>query len=322
MNQNIPEDKLYDLLVTLGIEVSSQTARHYLCLCPFHENNDSPAFEIDKVSGLWLCFSSACGAKGNLTQLVERIQGGRVPELNRVLKKMNQDKSLRSDVEQELANLLGGDEPTEDWEKILENVDVDYNSPNWETRLQYLVERGFLKSTLQSFEVGYSNSKQRIVIPVRDEAFRLVGLIGRATDPNKQPKYLYSDNMPKRGILFNLCHAKTYKDVIIVEGSVDCMSVYQAGFPNVVAALGSSFSENQADLVNRHFVDVIIFADDDEAGRGLGRQIVDKCPRRNLYFAQYSNGKKDPGEMTTEEIRYAIENKRSHVEVMFEELFK
>lgn len=311
------ENELYELIIDLGVNVQSQTHTHYLCLCPFHENHDSAAFEISKENGLWLCFNHGCGAKGNLPQLVERLSGEKSSNFSRVMRLMGQNRGMQTDVMKELAGIFGDKPEREEWdEEILEKLRVDYDTDDVQ-KLDYLLERGFAKETLRSFEVGYSALKKRIVVPVRTEDYRLVGVIGRTTSNEVQPRYLYSDNMPKKDLLFNLCRAKTFNSVIIVEGSLDCMRVHQAGFPNVVAVLGSAFSDTQASLVNKYFLDVIIFGDNDDAGHGLGKQIEAKCPRRNLYFAEYPEGKNDPGEMNTEEITWALENKSSQLERLF-----
>lgn len=315
---------LLDLIESLGIHIVSQTAQHYLCLCPFHDNTGSPAFEIDKESGLWLCFNQACGERGNLKSLIAKLNPEAVSSnLTRMVDQIHQDKYHKIDVVREMQEIFGENKEAEiDWSDIVESLSVNYDDEKEvNEKLSYMVERGFSRHTLRHFEVGWSAKKGRIVIPVRNENFKLVGIIGRAVDPERKPKYLYSDGLPKKGILFNLPYAKTYKSVIVCEGSLDCMNIYQAGFPNVVAALGAHMTETQGDLINRYFLDVIIFPDNDAAGKALGESIAHHCSSRNIYYAQYPEGIKDPGEMTSEQIKLAIENKRSQLDMIFGTMF-
>lgn len=313
-------DDLEIIIEDLGVDISSQTTEHFLCYCPFHVNLNTPSFEIAKANGLWLCFNESCGARGNLEQLVQKL-GGDSLSIGKTLAQVKANYKQNRDVNAEFQKIFFDKIDQVDWTEKVDSLVVNYDTEDI-NKLKYMLDRGFNPSTLRQFEVGFSSKKNRIVIPVRNESFKLVGVIGRAISEDKKPKYLYSDNLPKKGILFNLCHAKTYRQVIIVEGSLDAIKVHQAGYANVVASLGSGFSEQQAELINRYFLDVIIFGDNDDAGRGLGEQIVERCSRRNLFYAQYPEGIKDPGEMTEDQICTAIETKRNHLDVLFERFFK
>ena len=83
--------------------------------------------------------------------------------------------------------------------------------------------------------MGSQRKKNRVVIPVRDQRYKLIGFIGRATDENQEPRYLYNKGFKRADVLFNIQNAKYFDSCIIVEGSTDAMAIYQAGFPNVVA---------------------------------------------------------------------------------------
>lgn len=270
-----------------------------------------------------MCFNQSCGAKGNLPQLVNRLDPSASKNVTRWIKEKKAERAALTDIEQVLAEELGlNTKKEEDWTEMVDSLQVNYdNKTEVESKLGYMVDRGFYPSTLRHFEVGWSDKKRRIVVPVRNENFKMVGVIGRAVDADRQPKYLYSDNLPKKGMLFNLCHAKTHKSVIVVEGSLDAMKVHQAGFPNVVAALGANCSDQQGQLFNRYFVDIIIFGDNDDAGKALGESVAHHCANRNIYYAKYPDGTSDPGGMTDEQIRWAVDNKESQIDVMFGRFF-
>lgn len=308
---------ILDVLEDLGIDVSGETASQYLCYCPFHENTDSPAFAIDKKDGLWLCFNASCGAKGNLKQLIEKITGNvEDSAYDRLLAKLKVSRKSSSALLQELDEILYGPKEVEDeWtEEKLSELDLSFEATN------YMLERGFNPETLDAFEVGWSEKKKRIVIPVRDEKYKLVGVIGRTTDPEEKLRYLYSAGMPKKEILFNLARAKAYTSVILVEGSLDAMKVHQAGYPNVCAILGSAYSEAQAHLVHQYFDEITVFSDNDQAGYGVVNQVVMRSPRKKIYVANYKEGQTDPGSMSDDEIKDAIVSRVSYLELLIDTL--
>jgi DNA primase len=87
------------------------------------------------------------------------------------------------------------------------------------------------------------------------------------------------------------------------------MFVHQAGFPHTVATLGAMVSEKQMKIIRKFFDSIIIFSDNDEAGEAMRRGIIEMCRGKDLSFASIPPGLKDPGEMTSNEIKEAINNK-------------
>jgi DNA primase len=162
---------------------------------------------------------------------------------------------------------------------------------------------------MRHFEVGFSIEKNRVVIPVRSHNYELVGLIGRAIESTQQPRYLYNKGFKRADVLFNIHNAKNYNSVIVVEGSVDCMFVHQAGYPNVVATLGAAVSKNQGNMIRRFFDKVILFCDNDEAGMAMRCAMIEMCRGKEISVARIPEGVKDPAEMTKEQIAEAINNK-------------
>jgi len=121
----------------------------------------------------------------------------------------------------------------------------------------------------------YSKFRNRVMFPITNDAGKIIAFTGRtlATDEKAGPKYL---NSPETGIyskgrvLFNLAHAKEairkLDYAILVEGQMDCISVYAAGFHNVIASSGTAFTELQAKLLGRFTKNVIVNFDPDTAG--------------------------------------------------------
>jgi DNA primase len=121
----------------------------------------------------------------------------------------------------------------------------------------------------------YSKFRNRVMFPIASEAGRVIAFTGRtlSADEKAGPKYL---NSPETGIyskskvLFNLSHAKEairkLDYAILVEGQMDCISVFAAGFHNVIASSGTAFTELQAKLLGRFSKNVVVNFDPDTAG--------------------------------------------------------
>jgi len=121
----------------------------------------------------------------------------------------------------------------------------------------------------------YSKFRNRIMFPISNENGKIIAFTGRtlATDEKSGPKYLNSPETPiysKSRVLYNLDRAKEAVRklgyVIIVEGQMDCIAVYSAGFHNVAASSGTAFTETQVRLLGRFSKDIVVNFDPDTAG--------------------------------------------------------
>jgi DNA primase len=121
----------------------------------------------------------------------------------------------------------------------------------------------------------YSKFRNRVMFPISSEAGKVIAFTGRtlATDEKSGPKYLNSPETPiysKSRVLFNLDLAKEwikkFDYAILVEGQMDCISVYAAGFQNVIASSGTAFTELQAKLLGRFSKNAVVNFDPDTAG--------------------------------------------------------
>jgi DNA primase len=121
----------------------------------------------------------------------------------------------------------------------------------------------------------YSKFRNRVLFPIANDQGKVIAFTGRtlSTDEKSGPKYLNSPETAiysKSRVLFNLDHAKEairkLDYAILVEGQMDCISVYAAGFHNVIASSGTAFTELQARLLGRFSKNVIVNFDPDTAG--------------------------------------------------------
>ncbi len=122
---------------------------------------------------------------------------------------------------------------------------------------------------------AYSRFRNRVMFPICNESGKVIAFTGRtlSTDDKAGPKYLNSPETPiysKSRVLFNLDKAKDairkLDYAILVEGQMDCISVFNAGFHNVIASSGTAFTEPQARLLARFSKNVVVNFDPDTAG--------------------------------------------------------
>lgn len=121
----------------------------------------------------------------------------------------------------------------------------------------------------------YSRFRNRIMFPICSETGKVIAFSGRslASDEKAGPKYLNSPETAiysKSRVLFNLDRAREairkLDYAILVEGQMDCISVFAAGFQNVIATSGTAFTEAQARLLGRYSKNVLVNFDPDAAG--------------------------------------------------------
>ncbi len=121
----------------------------------------------------------------------------------------------------------------------------------------------------------YSKFRNRAMFPIANDQGKVIAFTGRTlcTDEKAGPKYLNSPETAiysKSRVLFNSDNAKEairkLDYSILVEGQMDCISVYAAGFHNVIASSGTAFTELQAKLLGRFSKNVVVNFDPDTAG--------------------------------------------------------
>lgn len=130
---------------------------------------------------------------------------------------------------------------------------------------------------------GYDRFRNRLMIPIEDDRGRVVAFGGRTLDPDGQPKYLNSPETPlfhKGSMVFNFHRAREPAhrsgQAIVVEGYLDAIAVWQAGIGNVVAALGTAFTEEQVARLWRLAPEPVICFDGDAAGIAAAHRAVDR----------------------------------------------
>ena len=188
---------------------------------------------------------------------------------------------------------------------------MGYASNSSNELLRFLKEQGFTEEELlascligKSARGYYDKFRNRLMIPIRDERGRFIAFGGRVLDDSK-PKYINSpENIvySKGRNLFGLNVAREgvhgpLKRLLIVEGYMDAISLYQRGITNVVASLGTALTDSQGRLLRRNTEQVILGYDADGAGQQAiirGMEIL-KSMDIDIRILQIS-GAKDPDE--------------------------
>lgn len=237
----------------------------------------------------------------------------RVPESNfdteesirKKKKRDNMAKILLDSARFYLKNLYSGDERADaHWEYIAKRglspttvkkfglgASLDFNSLP-----EYLAGKGYFREDLIDSGVLASSEKNnrlydslggRLIFPIINAFDEVVGFGGRVMEKTKFAKYKNTKEtllFDKSKTLYNVNLLKKLKreqpinEVIIVEGYMDTISLYQAGFKNVVASMGTSLTKDQARLIKRYTDNVLISYDGDFAGQKAdlrGLEILD-----------------------------------------------
>lgn len=130
---------------------------------------------------------------------------------------------------------------------------------------------------------SYDRFRGRLMIPIQDERGRVVAFGGRTLDPDGMPKYLNSPETPlfhKGVMLFNAHRARepAFKagQAVVVEGYLDAIALWQAGIRQVVATLGTAFTEDQVMRLWKFAPEPVVCFDGDVAGVSAAHRAIDR----------------------------------------------
>jgi DNA primase len=162
----------------------------------------------------------------------------------------------------------------------------------------YYSGRKITESSVRKFSLGYSEKRDMVTIPVHSPDGILVGFVGRSVEGKD---FQNTPKLPKSKVLFNLHRIKASKTVYVVESSFDAIRLDQCGLA-AVATLGSNVSNIQTDLLKKYFNDIIVIADNDEAGGNMVSKLQDRLASR-VSVINLDKQYKDIGDMEDEGIK-------------------
>ena len=315
--------------------ILKRSGRNFFGLCPFHKEK-SPSFSVSPDKQIFHCFGCGVGGNViHFVSKIENINFRETIELlaNRANITLP---TLSYNYEDDRKAMLKAKvyEINEIAAKFYHEI---LYKPTSKVAQEYIKKRKLDNRTLKSFLIGYSGNfdelykllkskgfkdeeilasslvnradngvfidrfRKRLMIPIQDTTGRFIAFGGRVLDDSK-PKYINSpENIvySKGRNLFGLNIAKKgdTKRIIIVEGYMDAISLYQRGITNVVASLGTALTEQQGRLLRKNSEQVIIGYDADGAGQAAtlrGMDILQNmgCDIRVLQIY----GAKDPDE--------------------------
>lgn len=342
----------------------TRKGRNYFGLCPFH-NEKSPSFSVSPDRQIFHCFG--CGVGGNTYTFLMKIEGiGFKEAIEQLAEKANIQlptiQNAEENAKEELkAKVYKINQFTAEF--YYQNL----YKPTAKNAQEYVKKRKLTQNTLETFKIGFSGKydelykslktqgfgekeilesglvikndkgqfidmyRNRLMIPICDIRGRVIAFGGRVLDDSK-PKYINSpENVvySKGRHLFGLNVAKKdcSKKLLIVEGYMDAISLYQRGITNVVAALGTALTEQQGWLLRKSTEQVILGFDADTAGQtaiARSMEILQKmgCDMRVLQI----DGAKDPDEFVLKfgegRFKLAMDNAISLVEFKVKSLSK
>ncbi len=129
----------------------------------------------------------------------------------------------------------------------------------------------------------YDRFRKRIMFPIANESGRVIAFTARTLETGEKAgaKYINSPETPlysKSLVLFNLDKARAairqMEFALLVEGQMDCISVYLRGIQNVIATSGTAFTEQQVALLRRHTSQVVVNFDPDAAGSSAAEKSI------------------------------------------------
>lgn len=306
-----------DLLRSTGARNATLSGEEWSFSCHggSHAHGDAaPSAGMNARTSRWRCRSAACGLKGNAVDYLMTLKGFTRSEATRVLSERygGPENSVEAGaLSAELERIRAMRETHEETRIVLtEDEYLDRFALHWPAGgspddfpppMSYMLRRGFEAKTLNQFAIGYDEMSDRITIPVYDAEGILVGIKGRAWD-ERHPRYISIGDAvrrdPRYGFntyhksqhVFGLDVARRETSVVVVEGELNVIALWQMGIP-AVAAAGSDFSERQGSLIASAFVDVTIYFDGDEAGDKGAERVMQMLspylPLRVVFGAFY-----------------------------------
>ena len=284
--------------------VLKRSGRNFFGLCPFHKEK-SPSFSVSPDKQIFHCFG--CGKGGNVFHFISQIENINFVESVGILaeragitlptsdnsedEKRQKLKARIYEINEIAANFYHENlyKPTskaaQDYvkkrkldNKTLKEFSIGY-AGNYDELYKELVKKGYTEQEMISSNLILKNNngqfldrfRKRFMIPIKDVRDRVIAFGGRVLDDSK-PKYINSPEgivYSKGRNLFGLNVAKKnqMEKIIVVEGYMDAISLYQRGITNVVASLGTALTEHQGRLLGKYAKQIIIGYDADGAGQ-------------------------------------------------------
>lgn len=339
-----------DIVSIIGSYINlEKKGSDYVGMCPFHDDH-SPSMHVSTKLNIFKCF--VCNTGGNVFSFVQKYENVPYLEAVKIVAeksgidfKYNNKYAVKSKFQSEYQlmdlslkfyqNNLASASGLEA-KKYLLNRGIDDKIIK-EFKIGLSFEDNKLKEFLENkkcdlesaYSLGLLNKsgityydmfQSRIMIPIFDAQGNTVGYTARCYLKDEPNKYINSKETKiyhKSDILFNLNNAKEYiraqKEVIVVEGNMDAISLACAGIKNVVALMGVIVSPSGIELLKKLNSKIILMLDSDNAGSIATLKVGDSLIKSGLDVCVVRlKGAKDPDEYIRKNGAEALENNIKH----------
>jgi len=285
------QEQIKRVLVGAGVDIEAEFGNDYIIFCPYHNNNRTPAGEVAKDSGLFFCFG--CQTTKNLEEFIMHMSGRTYFEAVRYIKSKETENDIEKLVNKTLVappDFVPYDELT--LKRLYNQLAVSDKAKN------YLRYRKIEIGSWAKFSLGYSEKQDSITVPMHSPDGMCLGFVARTIEGKD---FKNTPGLPKGKILFNLHRVKSSGTVYVVESSFDAIRLDQIGFP-AVATLGANVSNSQTRLLEKYFTNVVLIADNDEAGSIMKDKLIEKLGSL-ITVIRLDKNYKDIGDMEDAEIK-------------------
>ena len=285
------EEQIRRVLNGAGIEIEAEFGNDFIVFCPYHNNSRTPAGEVAKDSGLFFCFG--CQTTKGLEEFVMHMTNRTYFETVRYIKSKETETNIESIVAKAMYAAPDFVQYDELLIKRLNNQALE--SPR---AMRYYTGRSITEDSVKKFSLGFSEKQDMVTIPVHSPDGLTIGFVGRSVEGKE---FKNTPGLPKSKVLFNLHRVKTSSTIYVVESSFDAIRLDQVGFP-AVATLGANVSASQIKLLEKYFNNVVLVADNDEAGAIMKDKLIEKLGSL-VSVIKIDKKYKDIGDMDDETIK-------------------
>ena len=285
------EEQIRRVLNGAGVEIEAEFGNDFIVFCPYHNNSRTPAGEVAKDSGLFFCFG--CQTTKGLEEFIMHMTNRTYFETVRYIKSKETETNIESIVAKTMYAPPDFVQYDELLIKRLNNQALE--SPR---AMRYYTGRSITEDSVKKFSLGFSEKQDMVTIPVHSPDGLTLGFVGRSVEGKE---FKNTPGLPKSKILFNLHRVKTSSTIYVVESSFDAIRLDQVGFP-AVATLGANVSASQMKLLEKYFNNVVLVADNDEAGAIMKDKLIEKLGSL-VSVITIDKKYKDIGDMDDEAIK-------------------
>ncbi|QQT90859.1 DNA primase [Peptoniphilus harei] len=301
-----------DIVDLIGEYVDlKRSGSNYMGLCPFHSEK-TPSFSVSPSKSIFKCFG--CGVGGDVITFIMKRENLSFPEAVEFLadkynvrlevykdenKEAREKRNRLYEINREAGlHFLKNYQASQKAQLYLKNrmlsdktirsYGIGYSKDSWTDLYDHLTKMGYKEEELLELNL-ISKSKNgnyidrfrdRVMFPIINRNNRIIGFGARAFGDAK-PKYLNSRETPifhKGSNVFNIniiSRESTRERIILVEGYMDVISLYNSGINYSVASLGTSLTIDQANIIKRMAKDIYICYDSDNAGINATSRAID-----------------------------------------------